>query len=273
MLVQVDGSVGSQSTQQQRAVPQNAWIKIAALSVVVVLIFSSIAIVFFNNGQTKDPQHLEFIWSYDEKDFNYKLDVAQSDYDSMMKSPIDKEGTTAAERYQIKNGNSVSTVFAVKDYIVVDSYIKKLSSDLTDLYDKAFPSNVDKADKYHYAGYLVSFTQYIKYDDEEASKGYELWRYPLETLYDGKGDCEDKSILAAAILDAVGIKAGIFLIPGHAMVAVTEEISSHPGLHIYNHYMPGETTNSKFWIGAVPKGYENAYFHLYTGYSEEYFTA
>ena len=48
----------------------------------------------------------------------------------------------------------------------------------------------------------------------------EYFAYPLETIFHGMGDCEDTSILAAALFKALGYPAGVVVIPGHALAAV-----------------------------------------------------
>lgn len=49
-------------------------------------------------------------------------------------------------------------------------------------------------------GFAASFVQSLRYLEEDE----EYPRYPVETLVDGGGDCEDTSILAAALLEAMG---------------------------------------------------------------------
>ena len=48
----------------------------------------------------------------------------------------------------------------------------------------------------------------------------EYFAYPLETIFFRMGDCEDTSILAAALFKALGYEAGIIVVPGHAVAAV-----------------------------------------------------
>jgi len=48
----------------------------------------------------------------------------------------------------------------------------------------------------------------------------EYFAYPMETIFYGMGDCEDTSILAAALFKALGYEAGVVMIPQHAVAAV-----------------------------------------------------
>ncbi len=45
-------------------------------------------------------------------------------------------------------------------------------------------------------------------------------KYPIETLAEGNGDCEDKSILFGSLVEALGYDAAIFVITGHVYVGV-----------------------------------------------------
>ncbi len=69
----------------------------------------------------------------------------------------------------------------------------------------------------------VSFVQSIQYEkdlDPVTKQETEYWKYPLETLADGSGDCEDTAILTAAILKEMGYDVALVLLPEHAAVAV-----------------------------------------------------
>ena len=48
----------------------------------------------------------------------------------------------------------------------------------------------------------------------------EYFAYPMEVIYYGMGDCEDTSVLAAALFKDLGFDAGVVIVPGHALAAV-----------------------------------------------------
>jgi hypothetical protein len=91
----------------------------------------------------------------------------------------------------------------------------------------------------------------------ETKQKEEYPRYPLETLWDGVGDCEDSSILAAAILDATGYDTVLLQFGNHMAVGVAETKSdefSGDG-YIYNEkkYYYLETTGAGYEVGVLPK--------------------
>ncbi|MDW5563248.1 MAG: hypothetical protein SA339_08480 [Methanomassiliicoccus sp.] len=56
-------------------------------------------------------------------------------------------------------------------------------------------------DEYTTACFVLSFVQNIRYDSDLNTTGEEEYpRYPVETLVDGVGDCEDTSILFASLI-------------------------------------------------------------------------
>lgn len=70
---------------------------------------------------------------------------------------------------------------------------------------------------------VVSFVQSITYEkdlDPETNQETEYWKYPIETLADGKGDCEDTAILTAALLKEMGYDVAMVILSDHAAVAI-----------------------------------------------------
>jgi hypothetical protein len=58
---------------------------------------------------------------------------------------------------------------------------------------------------------VVGFARGIVYVDDEQSRGSSDYaNFPIETLYDQGGDCEDHAILAAALLYSLGHDVGLF---------------------------------------------------------------
>ncbi|RJX16706.1 MAG: hypothetical protein C4575_14835 [Desulforudis sp.] len=101
-----------------------------------------------------------------------------------------------------------------------------------------------------------------KYVTDDLSKGFDQYaRYPLETLVDQKGDCEDTSILLASILKEMNYGVVLILLPGdpgHMAVGVKGE--NLPGVYYEyqgTRYYYVETTGTGWSIGQIPKEYRN----------------
>jgi transglutaminase-like putative cysteine protease len=99
---------------------------------------------------------------------------------------------------------------------------------------------------------VVDFVQSLEYQPETG----EYPKYPVETLMDGGGDCEDTSILLAAILDNLGLDCILLSPPGHMAVgvAVSGLTAKHYPYNGHNYYYV-ETTGVNWNVGAIPPAY------------------
>lgn len=113
---------------------------------------------------------------------------------------------------------------------------------------------------YTLAAYLVAFVQQaIPYKNDPYNGGYDYPRYPIETIVDQGGDCEDKAALLVALLNTFGFDAILVQTPGHMAAAMA--CQNCGGYYNYNgkKYSFIETTASGWQIGAVPPNeYVNA---------------
>jgi len=109
------------------------------------------------------------------------------------------------------------------------------------------------------------FTQNIEYQEDERYTGYsEYWKFPLETLCDQGGDCEDTAILFVALAhvcaDKLGLdyKLAIQLLPQHAGGAVLLDDPEGYDTNPYG-YIFAETTATGYDLGDVPGKVEDEF--------------
>lgn len=108
---------------------------------------------------------------------------------------------------------------------------------------------------------VVSFVQSLKYVTDASSKGEEEYvRYPIETLVDAVGDCEDVVILAAAILHEMGYKVLLVLLPDHLALAIQYDKVFPGTCYKYDGdlYYYLEMTDKGWDLGQIPDRYESA---------------
>ncbi len=101
----------------------------------------------------------------------------------------------------------------------------------------------------------LTYVQSLPYSYDSTSKGKDEYvRYPVETLVDGCGDCEDKSVLLAAILHEMNIDFVLLMAPDHMAVGVNCEPHYDATGFMFNgkKYYYAETTEIDFKIGQVP---------------------
>jgi predicted transglutaminase-like cysteine proteinase len=110
---------------------------------------------------------------------------------------------------------------------------------------------------------ILTFVQScIPYTYDKDTTGHEDWaRYPIETLVDRTGDCEDVAILCAAIIARLGFQVVLLLYPRHLAFGVAGA-DKLKGEYVRDpntgkHYYYGEATASGWNIGQIPSEYRN----------------
>ena len=107
---------------------------------------------------------------------------------------------------------------------------------------------------------VVSFVQSLQYVSDEASRGEDEYvRYPIETLVDGIGDCEDLVILAATILHEMGYSVLLVMLPEHLALAVKHDRNIFGTYYEYDgdRYYYLEMTGQGWKLGQIPEEYKN----------------
>ncbi|MCL0100399.1 copper amine oxidase N-terminal domain-containing protein [Peptococcaceae bacterium] len=105
--------------------------------------------------------------------------------------------------------------------------------------------------------FVAAFVQSLEYVCDPGLGGpYEYPRYPLETLVDQRGDCEDTSILLASILDAMGFDVVLVAPPRHMAVGVAgENLFGYHYEYLGREYFYLETTYPGWTVGEIPEEY------------------
>jgi predicted transglutaminase-like cysteine proteinase len=110
---------------------------------------------------------------------------------------------------------------------------------------------------------FVQTIQYVEDTDPVLQTFTEYPKYPVETLGDGNGDCEDTAILAAALLREMGYDVIVVLPPGHAAVALAcDNCNGYYFPLNGTRYYYLETTGAGFSLGMMDKKYEGQPFTI-----------
>lgn len=134
-----------------------------------------------------------------------------------------------------------------------DGYMSNLVRTFRDLKEKNGLSDAQTVQS------IIAFVQSLEYRLDADSTGYDEYpKYPLETLVDMNGDCEDSSILLASLLREMGYGAVLLNPPGHMAVGVKGS-DTIPGTYylvdgIRYYYV--ETTGPNWSIGKLPEQYK-----------------
>lgn len=105
--------------------------------------------------------------------------------------------------------------------------------------------------------FVISFVQAFPYISDSVSTPYDDYtRYPIETLVERKGDCEDTALLVAVLLKELGYGSALIIMPeeGHAAAGVLGSDNMFGAYYKVGNkkYFYLETTASGWPIGVVP---------------------
>jgi hypothetical protein len=113
---------------------------------------------------------------------------------------------------------------------------------------------------------MIAFVQSLPYTPDNVTTPYDEYpRYPVETLVDGGGDCEDTSILMAALLDAMGYDVILISLPNHMAVGISGRSAFYGSYYELDNkwYFFLETTGEGWGIGEIPPEFEGMSAYLY----------
>jgi transglutaminase-like putative cysteine protease len=191
-----------------------------------------------------------YTWNYDSTEFTIGYQY----------------NTDAYKIYSQRSRNRDYTHFVNDPYD--DELISQISTQIENLAQQA--GYDDDAIPY----IAMAFVQSLPYISDSASSGYdEYTRFPFETLYHGGGDCEDSSILLAAMLSDMNYGVALIELPGHMAVGIQggQGISGSYYEYAGVKYYYLETTNSGWNLGEIPYEYRGAKAlvrPIYKGYPE-----
>lgn len=171
------------------------------------------------------------------------------------------------------------------EFVMISEPIANLGDSLINLYIAEFGDDVPLNDQ-NFASFILGFVQ-LEFEYETDLELYgqeEYFAYPTEVLYFGTGDCEDTSILCAALFEYCGYDTAVCIMPGHAVAGVALDnfkptYNSRSGFEQLSMTVDGKTyyacettTSNVLSVGLVPaQGYNgHSYQYWISLYPEKY---
>lgn len=207
------------------------------------------------DSETEDTYNRIFRWLFNEKPFlktgpEHSLAATMSIRKSAYEEFRKKDHTVRAHADYVKFAD------AELDDDVVTNAAAKLRTIV----------NEEKFDRLTEIHLAMAFTLSLRYASDDQEDGREYPKFPVETLVDKRGDCEDHAILCGAILHRLGHRVALILLPKHAALAVEAPIPidgatiyvPESGTHMfYCEVTPAETTTREttavqWWLGMDP---------------------
>jgi hypothetical protein len=187
-------------------------------------------------NESTDTITRDYEWNYKGHDWTWNLSIPESLYDYYVARP-----RAQTEDYSI--------------YVTHPNDDEYIDTIIGEIEEAAADSGYDEIETVNFA---VSFVQSLTYATDNVTTSFDEYpRYPIETLVDNGGDCEDTSILMTAILDAMGYGVVLISPPNHMAVGIlgSEGMSGTYWEHNGGKYYYLETTDSGWEIGELPTEY------------------
>lgn len=150
------------------------------ITVIVIILLPIPEVAVADVTLEGDTYHCEYKWEYKNSKWTYTARIAKWDYDDYHSIPVE----------QRKNyGFMVTTL---------DPEVKEIGNKLHELAAKEGYSSYDEA------SFVLAFVQSLRYTPDILTGYDEYPRFPVETLVDDGGDCEDTAILYATLIRIIG---------------------------------------------------------------------
>jgi len=184
-------------------------------------------------------------WFFKNNQWKLTMDIPIDVYDKYVNSNVDR-----SPQNQPYSNDAMAAFVTSNEKVIID-----LANELKALAGSASYNTVTTAN------FILRFVQvnvlYIL--DNESQGSIEHWKFPVETLVDKNGDCEDSAVLFASIMDALGYDVVLLFYKfedknsGHLAVGI--HLQGNHGECVEDNgkkYFYCETTTSQFVIGQLP---------------------
>lgn len=185
----------------------------------------------------------EYSWRYDGRTWELSLSVPESIYEyySNLERPPTKD----------------YSIYVTHPYD--DEYLRTLIEKINFISISRDYTEMEKVNL------VISFVQSLPYTYDSVTTPYDNYpRFPLETLVDGGGDCEDSSILTAALLYGMNYDVILLGLPGHVACGVyVQDVYGYYYTMDDRKYFYLETTSQGWELGDIPDDYRGEGAYLY----------
>lgn len=193
---------------------------------------------YATNADSTKAKKVDYHWEYpiDWFEWDYSLNIPVAAYEAY--KSVDRENIYGYTEYISEESD--------------DEYLALLTQKFVDAGDESGFEDIDTI-------YLIiTFVQSLNYMSDYETTGYDEYpKYPLETLYDKGGDCEDMSILLASLLTELGYGTALICFDDHMGVGIKGS-DDLPGYYFEKYgtrYYYIETTSPGWSIGEIPDEY------------------
>jgi hypothetical protein len=202
-----------------------------------------------------DAYRMTYRWHYKGEDWRFSIEVPKQTYESfrnedeptrIVQFPDGPYNQPAYDEYVSHPGDDVA--------------LSEIAGELARVADAEGWGRTDRL------SFALAFVQCLPYAADDVTQGFDDPNYPLETLVDGEGDCEDTSILYASLLRALDEDVVLLSPPKHMGVGIASAPdAAGSGFEFEGQrYLYAETTGDGFRIGEMPAEYRGEDVQVFT---------
>jgi len=188
----------------------------------------------------------EFAWDYDGKHWTWNLSIPEALYDAYKAVPVSTRTRNGPAGYGF--------LTTTEDY-----YLQILAEKLNETTTQLGYSSFDQV------SFVLAFVQSLPYTSDKVTTGYDEYpRFPIETLVDDGGDCEDTAILFATLTLIMGYGT-VYINPSdhYAVGVLGDDLSGTYWTYNNRTYYYCETTGDGFKIGELPDEFKGQSAYIY----------
>ncbi len=217
------------------------------VSIALALIISA-PIVFPHQAaaQTNGYYDKSFAWDYNGKHWTWNLSIPVDLYNAYKSVPVSTRTRDGPAGYG----------FLTTTY---DHYIQTLAQKLNETTTQLGYNSYDSV------SFVLAFVQSLPYTSDKVTTGYDEYpRFPIETLVDDGGDCEDTAILFASLTLSMGYGTVYINPPNHYAVGILgNDLQGTYWTYQNKTYYYCETTGDGFTIGQLPTEFQGQSAFIY----------
>ncbi len=204
-------------------------------------------------AQTENGYYIKhFEWDYNGDHWEWNLTIPKSLYE---------EYKSVSLYSRVRNGPAGYGFLTTTD----DYYLQLLAEKLNETTVQQGYGSYDQV------SFVLAFVQSLPYTSDNVTSGYDEYpRFPIETLVDEGGDCEDTSILLATLTILLGYGTVYINPPNHYAVGILgDNIQGSYWTYNNQSYYYSETTGNGFKIGQIPDEFKGQSAHIFEINSED----
>ena len=216
------------------------------LHLIIGLAFISLTASAHSVMERDGYYEVEHTWSCQGKEYSITLNISTELYNYYQ---IEREHL--AYRYRFNGGEIPPHYYS----FMLSEHDRSVMQALANEFSNHSASELESINL------ALTFVQSLPYAYDSTTKNTdEYLRYPIETLVDGCGDCEDKVALLAALLYEMDVDFILLVLPEHMAVGVhCDELDADRYLLFREKkYYYLETTMEGWQIGQIPEDYHDA---------------